>query len=177
LRTQQIIALESGVARTADPLAGSYYVEALTDELEARARELLDELDAAGGAAAAIEAGIPQRWIAESAYRLERELTSGDRPRVGVNVYTTEADEPHLGEIFAADPGVAERQAARTVERIAARDAEACRRATEAVSTVAREGGNVMPPLIDAARAGATLGELADVFRRLFGEFREPQPW
>jgi methylmalonyl-CoA mutase N-terminal domain/subunit len=81
LRTQQIIALESGVARTADPLAGSYFVEALTDELEARARVLLEELDTAGGAAAAIEAGIPQRWIAESAYRLERDVSSGERPR------------------------------------------------------------------------------------------------
>jgi methylmalonyl-CoA mutase N-terminal domain/subunit len=177
LRTQQIIALESGVARTADPLAGSYYVEALTDELEARARGLLDELDAAGGAAAAIEAGMPQRWIAESAYRLERELASGDRPRVGVNVYATHGDDAELGEMFAADPGVAERHAARTAQRIAARDVDACRTATEAVAVAARDGGNVMPPLIDAVRAGATLGELADVFRSAFGEFREPQLW
>jgi len=177
LRTQQIIALESGVARTADPLAGSYFVESLTDELEGRARALLDELDAAGGAAAAIEAGMPQRWIAESAYRLEREVSTGERPRVGVNVYATDGDEGALGEMFAADPGVAERHAARTAERVAARDANACRAATDAVMAAAREGGNVMPPLIDAARAGATLGELADVFRSVFGEFREPQLW
>jgi len=177
LRTQQIIALESGVARTADPLAGSYFVEALTDELEARARRLLDELDAAGGAAAAIEAGLPQRWIAESAYRSERELASGDRPRVGVNVYASENDDAELGEMFAADPGVAERHAARTAERVAARDEDGCRAATEAVAAVARDGGNVMPPLIEAVGAGATLGELADVFRSAFGEFREPQLW
>jgi methylmalonyl-CoA mutase, N-terminal domain len=177
LRTQQIIALESGVARTADPLAGSYYVEALTDQLEARARTLLDELDAAGGAATAIEAGMPQRWIAESAYRLERDLASGDRPRVGVNVFAADGDQAQLGDMFAADPGVAERQAMRTAQRVAARDAQACRSAIEAVSAAARDGGNVMPPLIDAARAGATLGELADVFRSVFGEFREPQPW
>jgi methylmalonyl-CoA mutase N-terminal domain/subunit len=177
LRTQQIIALESGVARTADPLAGSYFVEALTDELETRARALIDELDAAGGAAAAIEAGISQRWIAESAYRLEREVSNGERPRVGVNVYATDGDEPHLGEMFEADPGVAGRHAARTAERVEARDAVVCRAAVDAVSVAAQEGANVMPPLIDAARAGATLGELADVFRSVFGEFREPALW
>jgi methylmalonyl-CoA mutase N-terminal domain/subunit len=177
LRTQQIIALESGVTRTADPLAGSYFVEALTDELEARARTLLAELDAAGGAAAAIEAGIPQRWIAESAYRLEREISSGERPRVGVNVYADDGDDVHLGAMFAADPGVAERHAARTAERVASRNGEACTAAVDAVSAAAREGRNVMPPLIDAARAGATLGELAYVFRSVFGEFREPALW
>jgi len=79
--------------------------------------------------------------------------------------------------MFAADPGVAERHAARTAERVAARDADACRAATDAVMVAARGGGNVMPPLIDATRAGATLGELADVFRSVFGEFREPQLW
>ncbi|HTG48203.1 MAG TPA: methylmalonyl-CoA mutase family protein [Actinomycetota bacterium] len=176
LRTQQIVALESGVARTADPLAGSYFVEALTDELEARAGALLAELDAAGGATAAIERGIPQRWIAESAYRLERELANGERPRVGVNVHVTEDAEP-LGEMFAPDPSVAERHAARTGKRVAARNAATCAAATDAVAAAARDGGNVMPPLLEAARAGATLGELADVFRSAFGEFREPRPW
>ena len=81
LRTQQIIALESGVPRTVDPLAGSYFVESLTDELEARAEAVLEELDAMGGAVAAIEEGVPQRWIAESAYRIEREVADGGRDR------------------------------------------------------------------------------------------------
>src|SRR5258708_30006294 len=93
VRTQQIIALESGVTRTADPLAGSYYVEQLTDEIEARAVAVMADIDALGGAAAAIEAGIPQRWIAEAAYRAEQELASGARPKVGVNVYG-DADAP-----------------------------------------------------------------------------------
>jgi methylmalonyl-CoA mutase N-terminal domain/subunit len=177
LRTQQIIALESGVARTADPLAGSYLVEALTDELESRATALLTKLDEAGGAAAAIQEGTPQRWIAESAYRLERELASGERPRVGVNVYVSDDDEADVGEMFTSDAGVAERHAARTAARVEARDAAACAAAIEGVAAVARAGGNVMPSLLDAARAGATLGELADVFRSVFGEFREPQPW
>ena len=120
---------------------------------------------------------MPQRWIAESAYRLERELANGDRPRVGVNVFATEGEDGELGEMFEADAGVAERHAARTAERVAARDAVACRAATEAVAVATRDCGNVMPPLIDAVRAGATLGELADVFRSAFGEFREPELW
>ena len=91
LRTQQIIALESGVARTVDPLAGSYFVERLTDDIEAAATATLAELDAAGGAVAAIERGVPQRWIAESAYRIEREIADGVRPKVGVNVYEDDA--------------------------------------------------------------------------------------
>ena len=91
LRTQQIIALESGVARTVDPLAGSYFVERLTDDIEAAATATLAELDAAGGAVAAIERGVPQRWIAESAYRTEREIADGVRPKVGVNVYEDDA--------------------------------------------------------------------------------------
>jgi methylmalonyl-CoA mutase N-terminal domain/subunit len=94
-----------------------------------------------------------------------------------VNVFASEGDDAELGQIFAADPGVAERHAARTAERVAARDEDGCRAATEAVAAVARDGGNVMPPLIEAVRAGATLGELADVFRSAFGEFREPQLW
>ena len=123
LRTQQIIALESGVARTADPLAGSYYVERLTDEIEARACALMADIDAIGGAAAAIEAGIPQRWIAESAYRAEQELASGERPKVGVNVYADPGDGgAGAAATFEVDPLAGERQAARTRARMAERD-------------------------------------------------------
>lgn len=178
LRTQQIVALESGVPRTVDPLAGSYYVEALTDELEARATAVLDEIDALGGAVAAIEGGVPQRWIAESAYRIEREVADGTRPRVGVNVHADGADAPaDLPELFALDPGIAGRQVERTAARVTARDQAACSAAIVTVASAARENRNVMPPLVDAVRVGATLGELSDVFRGLFGEFREPHPW
>jgi methylmalonyl-CoA mutase N-terminal domain/subunit len=178
LRTQQIVALESGVPRTVDPLGGSYYVEALTDELEARATDLLAEVDALGGAVAALDSGISQRWVAESAYRIERQISDGTRPRVGVNVYTDAAEAAvQTKEPFALDPAVVDRQVARTAERIAARDRDACERAIEIVESAAREGANVMPPLVDAARAGATLGELSNVFRSVFGEFREPHPW
>lgn len=178
LRTQQIVALESGVARTVDPLAGSYFVEHLTDELEARATEVLAEIDALGGAVGAIERGIPQRWIAESAYRAEREIAEGVRPKVGVNVYADEeAATAQPAGAFAPDAGVAERQVARTAARVAARDARPLGAAVDRLAEEARAGRNVMPALVDAARAGATLGELADVFRGLFGEFREPHPW
>ena len=177
LRTQQIIALESGVARTVDPLAGSYFVERLTDDIEAAATATLAELDAAGGAVAAIERGVPQRWIAESAYRIEREIADGVRPKVGVNVYEDDAGAGSTPELFHLDEGVVERQIARTAARMAARDPRVHAEALAALDAVTRAGGNVMPALIDASRAGATVGEMADVFRAIFGEFREPDPW
>jgi methylmalonyl-CoA mutase, N-terminal domain len=177
LRTQQIIELESGVPRTVDPLAGSFFVESLTDEIERRAEELLAEIDDLGGAVRAIARGIPQRWIAESAYRIEREIRDGVRPRVGVNVHTDGDGTIRAPELFGSDPAIADRQVARTAARMAERDERACAQAMQAVEGAAREGSNVMPSLIDAARAGATLGELSDVFRSAFGEFREPNPW
>jgi methylmalonyl-CoA mutase N-terminal domain/subunit len=178
LRTQQIIALESGVPRTADPLAGSYFVESLTDELERRATDVLAELDAAGGAVTAIEHGIPQRWIAESAYEVERALADGTRPRVGMNVHA-DADQRAAEQPapFETDPGIVERQVARTAARAEARDAAACVAAIGGVEAAARDGANVLPVLVEAVRVGATLGELSDAFRRAFGEFREPPPW
>jgi methylmalonyl-CoA mutase, N-terminal domain len=178
LRTQQIVALESGVPRTVDPLGGSYFVESLTDQIEERAGALLAELDALGGAVAALDAGIPQRWIAASAFRIEQEIAEGVRPRVGVNVHVDPADTSvELPQLFELDPSIAERQIVRTAERMAVRPEDSCTEAKDRVETAAREGTNVMPPLIDAVRAGATLGELSDVFRRVFGEFREPSPW
>ncbi len=178
LRTQQIVALESGVPRTVDPLGGSYYVEALTDELEARATDVLTEIEALGGAVAALDQGVSQRWIAESAYRIEREIADGTRPRVGVNVHADPNESPaETNDFFELDPAIVERQVVRTAERVAARDHAACARATAAVEAAARGEANVMPPLVDAVRAGATLGELSNVFRSAFGEFREPHPW
>jgi len=180
LRTQQVIALESGVTRTVDPLAGSYYVEWLTDEMEARASALLADIDEFGGAAAAIEAGIPQRWIAESAYRAEQALASGERPKVGVNVYADNgagAGAAPLASTFEVDPLVGERQAARTRARVAGRDPRAHIGALQRLADDTRAGRNVMPALIEAARAEATVGEMADVFTKAFGEFTEPAPW
>jgi methylmalonyl-CoA mutase N-terminal domain/subunit len=177
LRTQQIIALESGVTRTADPLAGSFFVEWLTDELESRARTVLATIEEEGGAIAAIERGIPQRWIAESAYRIERETASRERKKVGVNIYAEPDGTTSRPRLFELDEGVIERQIARTEDRIAARDATSHGRAMRALERVTRHGDNVMPALIEATRAGATVGEMTDVFREAFGEFREPAPW
>jgi methylmalonyl-CoA mutase N-terminal domain/subunit len=178
LRTQQIIALESGVARTVDPLAGSFYVERLTDEIEAAAGAVLAEVEDAGGAVSAIEQGVPQRWIAESAYRTERDLSQGIRPKVGVNVYADAVgSEAAMPELFQLDEGTVERQIDRTARRVVARDPRAHAESMAALDAVAREGGNVMPALLIAARAGATVGEMSDTFREVFGEFREPNPW
>jgi len=139
---------------------------------------LIADIEDLGGAAAAIEAGIPQRWIAESAYRAEQGLASGQRPKVGVNVYADgQADAPGTAQPFEVDPLVAERQAERTRARVAARDQHRHAAAMRRLTGDTRDGRNVMPALIDAARAGATVGEMADVFRDAFGEFIEPAPW
>jgi methylmalonyl-CoA mutase N-terminal domain/subunit len=183
LRTQQIIALETGVTRTADPLAGSFFVENLTDEIQARAEAVLREIEDAGGAVRALERGIPQRWITDAAYRAERDIADGRRPKVGVNVYVTEdggGNGDGLGqamEFFQLDPGIAERQVARTRQRLAARDGRVVAHAVQRLRQDADEGRNVMPALVVAARAGTTVGEMCDVFRGAFGEFREPSPW
>lgn len=179
LRTQQIIALETGVARTADPLAGSFFVEHLTDEIETRASAVLQEVEENGGAVRALELGLPQRWITEAAYQAERDIISGHRQKVGVNVHVT-SDGGDLAqgiELFHADPEIADRQVARTRRRIADRDGRACARALRRLEQDTAEGRNVMPALVEGARAGATVGEMSDVFRQAFGEFQEPSPW
>jgi methylmalonyl-CoA mutase, N-terminal domain len=177
LRTQQIIALETGVARTADPLAGSYFVEQLTDEIEARAGAVLDEVTRSGGAVRALELGLPQRWITEAAYRAEQDVATGRRPKVGVNVHASDGEPAPQMHLFQPDPAMAQRQIARTRRRLAARDGPACAGALRALEQDTAGPRNVMPALIAAARAGATVGEMTDVFRRAFGEFAEPPPW
>ena len=177
LRTQQIVAHESGVADTVDPLAGSYYVEWLTNEVEQRAREVIAAVEHLGGAVEALEQGEPQRWIAAEAYRREREIADGSTVRVGVNRHVNDsevADEPRL---FTLDPEISERQMARTRQRIADRDEGKARSALGALGHALHNGANVMAPLLDAARVGVTLGEMSDVLRAEFGEFTEPSPW
>jgi len=177
LRTQQIIALETGVTRTADPLGGSYFVEHLTDEIESRASAILAEIAECGGAVGALERGLPQRWITDAAYRAEQEVTAGLRPKVGVNVYADD-DEPRP-ELALDEPvrGVAERQITRTRQRKSARDSLATAETLRILEQHAARQHNVMPALVEAARAGATVGEMSDAFRAVFGEFREPSPW
>jgi methylmalonyl-CoA mutase, N-terminal domain len=168
LRTQQIIAHESGVTDVVDPLAGSYYVEALTDELIARARELMAEIDAMGGAVAAIESGWMQDQIGESAYRAQQDIERGRAIVVGVNKYNEAANGVAM-PIQRIDPAIERDQTARTRAFRAKRDAARTAAALDAVHRAAEGTDNLMPPFIEAVDAGATLGEICDVLRSVFG--------
>jgi methylmalonyl-CoA mutase N-terminal domain/subunit len=171
LRTQQIIAFESGADRVVDPLAGSWYVEWLTDEMERRALEHIRRIDEMGGMLRAVEEGYPQREIAESAYRWQREIERGERIVVGVNAFRREEEAPI--PILRVDESVARGQ----VERLrAVRSERSSARADEtlaALERTAREGANVVPAVIDAVKVYATLGEISDVLRKVFGVYRE----
>ncbi len=168
LRTQQIIANESDVADTVDPLGGAYYVESLTRELEAKAMEYLGRIDDLGGAVAAIERGYMQREIQSAAYAYQREIETKQRIIVGVNQFSA-AEEPPT-DILRVNPELEERQRERLGRLRAGRDANAARAALARVEAAARDGGNLMPPIIDAVRKRATLGEISDAMRRVFGE-------
>jgi methylmalonyl-CoA mutase N-terminal domain/subunit len=171
LRTQQIIAHEAGVTETPDPLAGSYYVETLTNELERAAQDYLDQIDALGGTLPAIEAGFQQRQIQEAAYRVQREVEAGERIVVGVNAFRDEAGRtPPLQRI---DPE-GERRQVEGVRRVRAeRDPAAWSAALARLGDCAIGGENVMPALIEAVKAYATVGEISDRLRVAWGEHRE----
>jgi len=172
LRTQQIIAAESGVANTVDPVAGSYAIEALTNDIERCAVEILERIDRAGGTLAAIEEGLIQREIQESAYRAQIAVDSGASTVVGVNRYATGADAAAF-ETLAIDPDVERRQIERVRAVRAGRSAAAAEASLAAVSDAARGGGNLVPPIVAAVEARATVGEIADAMRAVFGEFEE----
>jgi methylmalonyl-CoA mutase, N-terminal domain len=171
LRTQQILAYEAGVTETPDPLAGSYYVETLTDQLEAAARELLDEIEALGGTLAAIEGGFQQRQIQESSYQVQRAIEDGSQVVVGVNRFQDEGHRtPSLQRI---DPD-GERRQVEGLRRVRAeRDPAAWDAALRRVGECARGDENLMPALIEAVRAYATVGEISDRLRAAWGEHRE----
>ncbi len=171
LRTQQIIACETGVAKVVDPLAGSYYVEHLTDQLEQRARALLARIDALGGMVRAIEDGFPQRQIAESAFAFQRQLERGERQVVGVNAYAVE--EAQAIPTHTISPTVEARQRERLAAVKRSRDAHAVERALNWVEEAARGTENLMPPVVEAVRAEATLGEVSDRLRKVWGAYRE----
>ena len=169
LRTQQVIAAESGVTRSVDPLAGSYYIESLTDRLEAEARELIEQIDDLGGAEAAIEAGFQQREIEEAAYAAARAVDAGDAIVVGVNAYVTGAEPPT--PVLAVDPELETAQVDRLVARRAARDGNAVETRLEAVATAARGEGNLLYPIRAALEAGASLGEVSAAMGSVFGRY------
>ena len=171
LRTQQVIAAESGVANTSDPFGGAYAVEELTNRIEDEARALLDRIDASGGTLAAIEAGIIQREIQESAYRAQQEIDAGGRVVVGVNRFAS--GEPSEIDMLQMDPDIERRQIERVQRVRAAREAGEWRAALDAVAAAARDGSNLVPPIIGAVEARATIGEISDTLRSVFGEHKE----
>jgi methylmalonyl-CoA mutase, N-terminal domain len=171
LRTQQIIAHESGAAHSVDPFGGAWHVERLTDEIEAGAVALLERIDASGGTLRAIETGLIQRQIQEAAYAAQRAIDSGESVVVGVNRYAT--DERPAMEVFTLDADVERRQVERLHALRASRDQSAWRSSLDAVETAARGRDNLVPRIIAAVEARATVGEIADTMRGVFGEFRE----
>ena len=171
LRTQQLIAHETGVADVVDPLGGSYYVESLTNTLEEQARAYIAQIDALGGAVAAIQQGYIQREIQESAYRFQRDVESQRQTVVGVNRFTTERTD--IPKTFRVDTSWGERQRGRVREVRATRDQRAAAAALQHLEHVARSGENTMPVFIECAEAYCTIGEICDVLRNLWGEMQE----
>ncbi|MDA8209025.1 MAG: methylmalonyl-CoA mutase family protein [Actinomycetota bacterium] len=169
LRTQQVIGYESGVTDTVDPLAGSYFVESLTNEIEQRAREYLDRIDAMGGAVSAIESGFMQDEIEQAAYAYAKAVDSGEKVIVGVNQFKEE--ERSDAEVFPIDPALQEEQAARVRKLKAERDNSLVSARLADLEAAARGSGNLLYPMKEALRAYATLGEVSDTLRSVFGTY------
>ena len=172
LRTQQIIAYESGVADTIDPLAGSYYIEYLTNRIEEEAMKYISKIDSMGGAVAAIEKGYIQREIVESAYRYQKEIESSEKVVVGVNEFTTEEKTPI--PILRVDPAVEKRQNERLNRMKGKRNNAKVNSALDELRHVAEGDENLMPVILEAVKAYASLGEICGVLREVFGEYRAP---
>jgi methylmalonyl-CoA mutase N-terminal domain/subunit len=173
LRTQQIVGYESDATAVSDPLGGSWFVEQMTDEIEAMVLAKMAEIDEMGGSVVAIESGHMQRQIANSAYNQERREQSGEKPIVAVNIHKGQAEPPEL-VVHAPDRTVGDRQRAQLDALRAQRDGEKTAKVLERLKIAAQHSDNLMPVLIDCARADATLGEMVDTLRGVFGEFKEP---
>jgi methylmalonyl-CoA mutase N-terminal domain/subunit len=171
LRTQQIIAAETGVANTVDPVGGAYAIEDLTNRMERAARATLDRIDAAGGTLTAIEHGLIQREIQDAAYTAQQRVDAAQSIVVGVNQFAS--NEPSTIEVLRIDPQLERRQAERVRAVRAQRDATAWRASLDAVSAAARGADNLVPAVIHAVEAKATVGEISDAMRAVFGEHRE----
>jgi methylmalonyl-CoA mutase N-terminal domain/subunit len=171
LRTQQVIASETGVANTVDPVAGSFTIEAMTDRLEAEARAIIERIDRMGGTLAAIEAGAIQRDIQDAAYKSQQAVDRTEAVVVGVNRFQDE--RPTGIEVFRVDPAIEAEQVSRVRAVRASRSASAWQTSIDGIERAARDGVNLVPPVIAAVEARATLGEIADAMRRVFGEYVE----
>jgi methylmalonyl-CoA mutase, N-terminal domain len=172
LRTQQILAEESGVSNVVDPLGGSWAVEALTDRMEREARAYIDRIDELGGMIRAIELGYPQKEIAEAAWVYQQQVDRGEKTVVGVNRYQAPEDRPP--ELLRVPLEVEERQAERVRGVKRERNAAAAREALARVREAATSRENLIPPLVAAVKAMVTLGEISDVYRDVFGQYRDP---
>jgi methylmalonyl-CoA mutase N-terminal domain/subunit len=170
LRTQQIIGYESGITDTVDPLAGSYYVEALTNEIEARAWELIEKIDAMGGAVSAIEQGFIQEEIARSAYRYQQQVEKGEKIIVSVNKFTME--DAAAPELFRVDDSIRKVQTERLQALRAKRDNSKVQQLLQQLETAASGTDNLMPLVVTAVEHYCTLGEIADTLRKVWGEHR-----
>jgi methylmalonyl-CoA mutase N-terminal domain/subunit len=170
LRTQQIIAHETGVTKAIDPVGGAYAIEALTNAIEERALAYIQQIDEMGGAVKAVELGFPQHEIQKSAYRYQQDIETKSRIVVGVNEYVIDEPEP---EIMRVDPLLEQQQIERVRALRAQRDASQVTAALQRLHTAAQGSANLMPLLINAVEAYATLGEIADTLREVFGEHRE----
>ncbi|RIK26836.1 MAG: methylmalonyl-CoA mutase [Chloroflexi bacterium] len=170
LRTQQIIAYESGVTNTIDPVAGSFYIERLTDEIQTRVEDYLAQIEKMGGAGRAIETGFIQREIQEAAWKFQNAVDNGERTVVGVNKFTT--DQPAHAHIWRPDAAGQEKQKARLQALRATRDAARWSAARRALENAARGNENLLPPILNAVEAYATVGEISDTLREVFGEYR-----
>jgi methylmalonyl-CoA mutase N-terminal domain/subunit len=169
LRTQQILAAEAGGTDTADPLGGAYFIEAMTDELEEHARDLIERIDEIGGAVEAIDQGFVQREIEDASFRYMREVEADERVIVGVNRFAEEGDEPI--ELHRIDPAAEQRQLGRTAQVRAERDPEAAAAALDEVRSVARGTENLLLPMREALRARCTIGEICEVLREEFSTY------
>jgi len=174
LRTQQVLAQESGAANTIDPLAGSYYIEKLTDDMEKEAYEYFDKVEAMGGVVEAIERGFFQREISEASYRYQKEIESGERTIVGVNDYVLEGEEITI-PVLKIDPEVERRQVERTQKLRKDRDNKKVDAALANLLKASEDGTNVMPHIVNAVKAYATVGEIFQVWRDIWGEWDEPK--
>lgn len=172
LRTQQIVAEETGVANTIDPLAGSYFVEALTDRMEEQAWDYIGKIDELGGIVRAVELGFPQREIADAAYTFQKQVDSRDRVIVGVNRYVTDEELPV--EILRIDDALERAQVRRLQDVKRSRDNALVRERLAALRRASEDGDNLMPFILDAVKAYASLQEICDVWREVFGEYRDP---
>jgi len=172
VRTQQVLAYETDITKTVDPFAGSYVIESLTDDLEEAARELMQKVEDLGGAVAAIERGFQKGEIERSAYQVAREIDNGERIVVGVNRFTVDGDEPY--EPLRVDPAIEEAQVKRLEQLRAERDAADVQRALDGLRAVASGAGNVLDPMRAALAARATVGEVCDALREVWGRYEPP---